>query len=168
MRHRNTGRRLDMNSSQRDALFRNMATSLFLHGSIRTTTPRARELRRYAERLLSIGKRAPSVADLATLSGAELAQAQADRVAAIRRLTSVLQDSAAVEKVMGEYAERFRTRPGGYTRVVKLARKRPGDNADMAIVQLVEAYDSPVSASREASDAAPAASAPTEQAPASE
>lgn len=160
MRHRNTGRRLDMNSSQRDALFRNMATSLFLHGSIRTTTPRARELRRYAERLLSIGKRAPSVADLATLSGAELAQAQADRVAAIRRLSSVLQDSAAVEKVMGEYAERFRTRPGGYTRVVKLARKRPGDNADMAIVQLVEAYEAPAAAGEPAeTEQAPAAPA---------
>ena len=130
-----------MNSSQRKALYRNMATSLFLHGSIRTTTPRARELRAYAEKLLSIGKRAPSVGDLATLTGPELAAAQADRVAAIRQLAAVLQDSDAIEKVMNEYAERFRTRPGGYTRVVKLARKRPGDHADMAIVQLVEALD---------------------------
>ena len=142
MRHRHTGRKLDMNSSQRKALYRNMATSLFLHGSIRTTTPRARELRAYAEKLLSIGKRAPSVADLATLTGPELAAAQADRVSAIRRLAETLQDSDAIEKVMGEYAERFRTRPDGYTRVVKLSRKRPGDHADMAIVQLVEALPS--------------------------
>jgi large subunit ribosomal protein L17 len=150
MRHRHSGRKLDMNSSQRAALYRNMATSLFLHGSIRTTTPRARELRRFAERLLSIGKRAPSVADLATLTGVDLAQAQADRVAAIRRLAAVLQDAVAIEKVMGEYAERFRTRPGGYTRIVKLSRKRPGDHADMAIVQLVESYEASAPAATDA------------------
>jgi len=159
MRHRKAGRRFDMNSSQRDALFRNMATSLFLHGAIRTTTPRARELRRFAERLLSIGKRAPSVADLATLTGPELAAAQADRVSAIRRLAAVLQDPAAIEKVMGEYAERFRTRPGGYTRIVKLARKRPGDHADMAIVALVEALEAGEATSAPATEQTPAAPA---------
>jgi large subunit ribosomal protein L17 len=143
-----------MNSSQRKALFRNMATSLFLHGSIRTTAPRARELRSYAEKLLSIGKRAPSVGDLATLTGPELSAAQADRVAAIRQLGAWLQDADAVEKVMNEYAERFRTRPGGYTRIVKLARKRPGDHADMAIVQLVEALEAP------SATAAPSAETP--------
>lgn len=159
MRHRHSGRRFDMDSSQRDALFRNMATSLFLHGSIRTTTPRARELRRFAERLLSIGKRAPSVADLAALSGPELAAAKADRVAAIRRLGAVLQDPVAIEKVMGEYAERFRTRPGGYTRIVKLSRKRPGDHADMAIVQLVEALETAEPAAPTSDEQAPAAPA---------
>ena len=141
MRHRQSGRRLDMNTSQRLALFRNMATSLFLHGSIRTTEARAKELRPFAEQLLSIGKRAPSAADLAALSGDALKQAQAKRVNAIRRLLQVLEDKGAVDKVMGEYADRFRTRPGGYTRIVKLARPRPGDNADMAIIQLVEALE---------------------------
>lgn len=141
MRHRKVGRKLDMNSSQRRALFRNMATSLMLHGSIRTTEARAKELRRFAERLISIGKRAPSEGDVASRSGDELARARADRVAAIRRLGEFLMDEEAIKKVMGEYAERFRTRPGGYTRVVKLSRPRPGDNAPMAVIQLVEAYD---------------------------
>lgn len=165
MRHRKTGRRLDMDSSQRKAMFRNMATSLMLHGQIRTTEARAKELRRFAERLISIGKRAPSKADLASASGDDLKRLTADRVAAIRHLSSYLQDESVVHKVVGEYADRFRTRPGGYTRVVKLARPRPGDNAPMAILQLVESYDP----NRTVAEAAPATEAPaTEPAPATE
>jgi large subunit ribosomal protein L17 len=141
MRHRKTGRRLDMDSSQRKAMFRNMATSLMLHGQIRTTEARAKELRRFAERLISIGKRAPSAALLAAAQGEALTKAKADRVAALRQLSSFLQHEDAVDRVLGEYADRFRTRPGGYTRVVKLGRPRPGDNAPMAILQLVEAFD---------------------------
>jgi large subunit ribosomal protein L17 len=141
MRHRQSGRRLDMNSSQRKALFRNMATSLVVHGQVRTTLPRAKELRMFAERLISIGKRAPSVASLATLEGADLVHAKAHRVSASRRLAEVLETDDAVKKVMTELADRFRTRPGGYTRVVKLSRRRPGDNAAMAVVQLVEALE---------------------------
>jgi len=139
MRHRKSGRRLDMNSSQRKALYRNMATSLMLHGQVRTTETRAKELRRFAERLISIGKRAPSEADVAAASGEATAKVRADRVAAIRHLAEFLQSEEAIGKVMGEYADRFRTRPGGYTRVVKLARARPGDKAPMAVIQLVEA-----------------------------
>lgn len=138
MRHRKAGRRLDMNSSQRKAMYRNMATSLMLHGQIRTTEVRAKELRRVAERLISIGKRAPSAADVAAASGDAVAQAKADRVAAIRLLNQFLMSDEAIHLVMNEYAERFRTRPGGYTRVVKLARARPGDNSAMAVIQLVE------------------------------
>jgi large subunit ribosomal protein L17 len=141
MRHRKTGRRLDMDSSQRKAMFRNMATSLMLHGQIRTTEARAKELRRFAERLISIGKRAPSTALLAAAQGDALSKAKADRVAALRQLASFLQHDDAINLVLGEYADRFRSRPGGYTRVVKLGRPRPGDNAPMAILQLVEAYD---------------------------
>jgi large subunit ribosomal protein L17 len=138
MRHRNSGRKLDMDATQRKAMFRNMTTSLLLHGQIRTTEPRAKELRRFAERMISIGKRAPSAADLAAATGDALARARADRVSAIRRLKQWLQSDEEVERVMGEYADRFRTRPGGYTRVVKLGRRRPGDNAKMAVLQLVE------------------------------
>ncbi|MEQ1564097.1 MAG: 50S ribosomal protein L17 [Myxococcota bacterium] len=115
-----------------------MATSLMLHGQIRTTEVRAKELRRVAERLISIGKRAPSAADVAAASGDAVAQAKADRVAAIRLLNQFLMSDEAIHLVMNEYAERFRTRPGGYTRVVKLARARPGDNSAMAVIQLVE------------------------------
>ncbi len=138
MRHRKSGRKLGMDSSARKAMFRNMATSLLLHGHIKTTEARAKELRRFAERLITIGKRAPSQADLAALSGDELRQAKADRVAAIRRVRAYVMDDAAVGLVMDQYAERYRTRPGGYTRVLKLGRPRPGDNAAMAIVQLVQ------------------------------
>jgi large subunit ribosomal protein L17 len=158
MRHRKAGRRLDMNSSQRKAMFRNMATSLILHGQIRTTEPRAKELRRFAERLISIGKRAPSAADVAAASGEALAQAKADRVTAIRRLAEYLMSDEAIAMVMGEYADRYRTRPGGYTRIVKLARLRPGDKAPMAVIQLVEALGAAPSAAAEA----PPAEAPAE------
>lgn len=137
MRHRMSGRRLDMDGSQRKAMFRNMTTSLMIHGQIRTTEARAKELRRFAERLISIGKRAPSAAEVEAATGDALARARADRVTAIRRLKEWLLDDEAVRKVMDEYADRFRTRPGGYTRVVKAGRPRPGDNAPMAIIQLV-------------------------------
>jgi large subunit ribosomal protein L17 len=143
MRHRKTGRKLDMDSAQRKSLFRNMATSLVLHGFVRTTVARAKELRPMAEHLLSIGKRAPSVASLSTLDGGDLSTAKADRVSATRQLAAVLESEEAVRKVMTELADRFRARPGGYTRIVKLSRRRPGDNAPMAVIQLVEPYEAP-------------------------
>jgi large subunit ribosomal protein L17 len=143
MRHRKSGRRLDMDGSQRKAMFRNMTTSLFVHGQIRTTEARAKELRRFAERLISIGKRAPSAAEVEAATGEAAANAKADRVSAIRRLKEWLLDDEAVAKVMGEYADRYRTRQGGYTRVVKAGRPRPGDNAPMAVLQLVEALVAP-------------------------
>lgn len=138
MRHRKAGRKLGMDSSARKAMFRNMVTSLMVHGRIKTTQARAKELRRFAERVISVGKRAPSMADLDGLSGEELKQAKADRVAAIRRMKLWVNNDEAIGKLMGEYADRFRTRPGGYTRVVKLSRRRPGDNAEMAVIELVE------------------------------
>jgi large subunit ribosomal protein L17 len=126
-----------MDSPARKAMFRNMVTSLLLHEQIRTTTERAKELRKYADRVISIGKRAPREADLESLSGETLKQARADRVAAIRRIKRWVNNDEVVARVMGEYAERFQTRPGGYTRVMKLGRRRPGDNAAMAVIQLV-------------------------------
>jgi len=139
MRHRKSGHKLSMDSSERKAMYRNMVTSLLLHGQIKTTEIRAKDLRKYVERILSIGKRAPSAADLAALQGDELQKATARRVAAFRRVGAWVQSDDAVAKVMGEYADRFRSRPGGYTRVVKIGRPRGGDNASMAVIQLVEA-----------------------------
>jgi large subunit ribosomal protein L17 len=127
-----------MDSSARKAMFRNMVTSLMVHGRIKTTKQRAKELRRFAERVITVGKRAPTLADLDGLSGDALKQAKADRVAAIRRMKLWVNDDTALNKLMGEYADRFRTRPGGYTRVVKLSRRRAGDNAEMAVIELVE------------------------------
>lgn len=134
MRHRNSGRRLSMDTSERTAMFRNMVTSLMVHGQIRTTHARAKELRRFAERVITLGKRAPSTEGL---EGEALQQAKAGRLHSLRQVQFWVHDESALAKVFGEYAERFATRPGGYTRVVKAGR-RPGDKAPMAVVQLVE------------------------------
>jgi large subunit ribosomal protein L17 len=140
MRHRKAGRKLGMNASARKAMFRNMVTSLMEHGQIRTTQAKAKELRRFAERVISIGKRCPSTGDLEGLSDGELRSAKANRVAAIRRARVWVNNDEAMSKIFGEYADRFRERPGGYTRVVKLGT-RAGDNAPMAMIMLVdEAY----------------------------
>jgi large subunit ribosomal protein L17 len=136
MRHRKGGRKLGMNQSARKAMFRNMVTSLMVHGQIRTTEARAKELRRYAERVITLGKNAPSVSSLEGLDGESLQQAKARRVYAIRRARLWVHDRGALQKVFGEYAEHFAARPGGYTRVIKAGR-RPGDNAPMAVIQLV-------------------------------
>ena len=169
MRHRKSGRKLNMDSSARKAMFRNMVTSLMLHGQIKTTEERAKELRRHAERLISIGKRAPSLADLTALQGEDLQRAKAHRVAAIRRIKRVVQDDDAIGLVMGTYADRYRDRPGGYTRVVKLSRTRAGDNAKMAVIALVsEACEpkvrTPRSEAAAAADPVPAEAPVPEQA----
>lgn len=140
MRHRKSGRKFDTNSTHRKAMFRNMVTALMVHGTIQTTTQRAKELRRVADRVISLGKRAPSEADISALSGDDQQAARAARVAAIRRAKLWLHDDGAMSKVFGEYAERFRTRPGGYTRIVK-GGFRSGDNAEMAVIALVESMD---------------------------
>jgi len=140
MRHRKSGRKLNMDSSARKAMFRNMVTSLMLHGQIRTTEARAKELRRYAERVISMGKRAPSADAIESLDGEQRQQAQARRVHAIRQARNWVNHDEALARVFGEYAERFRTRPGGYTRVVKMGR-RDGDSAPMAVIQLVESLE---------------------------
>ena len=122
-------------------MFRNMVTSLMLHGQIKTTTEKAKELRRVADRVISLGKRAPSTDGL---TGEELASATARRVHAIRRAALWLNNDEAMAKVFGEYAARFAERPGGYTRVVK-AGFRGGDNAAMSIISVTtDAVATPV------------------------
>jgi large subunit ribosomal protein L17 len=140
MRHRKSGRKLGMDSSARKAMWRNMVTSLMLHGRIRTTEHRAKELRRYADRVITMGKRAPTKDALSGLSGDDLQRAKANRVSAIRRARRWINNDVAIDRVFSEYAERFRTRSGGYTRVVKAGR-RGGDNASMAIIELVETLE---------------------------
>lgn len=148
MRHRKSGRKLSMDSSERKAMFRNMVTSLMLHGQIKTTVQRAKELRRHAERLITIGKKSPSQSAIESLEGDAQRQARADRVSAIRRVRSWVNDDEAVHRLFEEYAERFRARPGGYTRVIK-AGFRGGDNAEMAIIALVGDYDPTAKATTE-------------------
>ncbi|MCB9676530.1 MAG: 50S ribosomal protein L17 [Alphaproteobacteria bacterium] len=138
MRHRKSGRKFDTNAPHRKAMFRNMVTALMVHGQIKTTTQRAKELRRVADKVISLGKRAPSAADIDAMKDQDAQrQARADRVAAIRRAKLWVNDDAALGMLFGEYAERYRTRPGGYTRILK-AGFRAGDNAEMAVIQLVE------------------------------
>jgi len=116
MRHRKSGRKLNRTSSHRTAMFRNMAVSLLRHEQIQTTLPKAKELRRVAEPLITLGK----VSSLAN-----------------RRLAfSRLRDREIVGKLFDDLGNHFRERPGGYLRILK-AGFRPGDSAPMALVQLV-------------------------------
>ncbi len=117
MRHGNSGRRLGRNSSHRRAMFRNMAVSLLEHETIKTTLPKAKELRRVVEPLI-------------TLAGS-------DGVAHRRLAFARLRDKAAVGKLFTQIGPQYRERPGGYTRILKCGH-RPGDNAPMAYIQLVE------------------------------
>jgi large subunit ribosomal protein L17 len=120
MRHRNSGRQLSRNSSHRHALMRNMATSLLRHETIRTTVPKAKELRRVVEPLITLAK--------------------IDSIAKRRLAYARLRDEAIVEKLFADLGPRFKTRAGGYTRILKM-EPRPGDSADMALMQLVESLE---------------------------
>jgi len=116
MRHRKAGRKLNRNSSHRRAMFRNMVVSLLKHELIKTTVPKAKELRRYIEPLITLGGE--------------------DTVAKRRIAFSRLQDKAMVAKLFTEIGPRYKERPGGYLRILKNGY-RPGDSAPIAIVQLV-------------------------------
>ncbi|MCI0516272.1 MAG: 50S ribosomal protein L17 [Woeseiaceae bacterium] len=117
MRHNKSGRRLGRNSSHRKAMYRNMAASLVHHETIKTTVPKAKELRRVIEPLITLAK--------------------VDGVANRRLAFSRLRDKVAVGKLFTDLGPRFKARPGGYLRILKLG-PRPGDAAPMAIVQLVD------------------------------
>ncbi len=117
MRHLKSGRKLNRNSSHRVAMFRNMAASLLKNELIRTTLPKAKELRRVAEPLITLGK--------------------VDGVANRRLAFARLRDKQAVGKLFVELGPRYRTRPGGYLRILKCGH-RVGDNAPMAYVELVD------------------------------
>ncbi|MCB9763122.1 MAG: 50S ribosomal protein L17 [Alphaproteobacteria bacterium] len=153
MRHMKAGRKLGRNSSHRKAMYRNMVTSLMLHGRIRTTDAKAKELRRIADRVITLGKRVPP-SKLAALDGEELVKAQAERVHAIRQARKFIVDRDVLHRVFNEYSERYQTRPGGYTRLVKLGF-RTGDNAPMTLIELMPAYE--VDESATSSDDAAAA-----------
>jgi large subunit ribosomal protein L17 len=117
MRHKKSGRRLGRNSSHRRAMFRNMAASVLKHETIRTTLPKAKELRRVVEPLITLAKE--------------------DSVANRRLAFDRLRDKEVVGKLFTDLGPRFRDRPGGYLRILKTG-PRPGDAAPMAIVMLTE------------------------------
>jgi len=122
MRHQLSGRQLSRNSSHRKALMRNMAAALLRVETIRTTLPKAKELRRVVEPLITLGKN--------------------DSLAGRRRAWSTLRDDGLVEKLFEVIGPRFRTRAGGYTRILKM-EPRVGDSAPMALMQLVEGEAAP-------------------------
>ena len=117
MRHLKSGRKLNRTSSHREAMFKNMAASLIKHELIRTTLPKAKELRRIAEPLITLAKN--------------------DGVANRRLAFARLRDKQAVGKLFIELGPRYRARPGGYLRILKCGN-RVGDNAPMAYVELVD------------------------------
>ena len=117
MRHRKSGRQLHRNSSHRKAMFQNMANSLFLHEVIKTTLPKAKELRRVVEPLIT--------------------KAKSDSVANRRHVFAKLRDDEIVSKLFTELGPFYKDRPGGYVRILK-AGFRTGDKAPMAVVQLVD------------------------------
>ena len=117
MRHRKQGRRLNRTSAHRTAMFRNMAASLIKHEQIETTLPKAKELRRVVDRLITLGKRG-------------------DLHARRQALTSV-PDMVLIDKLFTTLAERYADRSGGYTRVLRKGR-RYGDAAEMAFIELVD------------------------------
>lgn len=121
MRHRKGPRKLNRTSSHRKAMFANMAAALVKHEQITTTLPKAKELRRVVDKLISLGKRGD--------------------LHARRQALSTLRDRVLVEKLFSTLAERYAERPGGYTRVLK-AGYRYGDSAPIAIIELVDRDES--------------------------
>ena len=117
MRHLKSGRQLNRNSSHRQAMFRNMTASLLTHELIKTTLPKAKELRRVAEPLITMAKN--------------------DSVSRRRLAFARIRDKAAVAKLFNELGPRYKERPGGYLRILKCGF-RAGDNATMAYVELVD------------------------------
>jgi large subunit ribosomal protein L17 len=132
-------------------MFNNMVTSLLLHGQIKTTLPKAKELRGYAEKIITIGRN-HALSGLDGLDGDALAKAKSARLHAIRRARRTVNDKDAMHKLFGEYAELYKERPGGYTRVLK-AGFRGGDNAPMAVVSLVDREEESDVSERDSSSA---------------
>ncbi len=117
MRHASTGRRLGRKTSHRIAMFRNMVTSFFIHEKITTTDSKAKEIRPIAEKLITLAKRGD--------------------LHARRQAAAYIRDTKTVAKLFTQIAPRYQERDGGYTRIIKLG-VRPGDNAEISIIELVE------------------------------
>lgn len=118
MRHRKSGRKLNMSPSHRKALFRSLVTALFLHGRIRTSLARAKEVRPLADRMISLGK--------------------AGNLSARRMALQTIYEKSVVKKLFDEIAPQFRDRAGGYTRIIKMDWRR-GDHAPMSLLELTQA-----------------------------
>lgn len=149
MRHNNAGRKLGRNSSHRKAMYRNMVTSLFEHGRVQTTDAKAKEVKRIAEKLITIGRK--------------------NDLAARRRALGYIMSRDVVAKLFDEISPGFGARPGGFTRIIKVGNRK-GDNAPISILELVkEEYKPKAVAKAPKKAAAPKAAKPkVEAAPAVE
>ncbi len=128
MKHRVVGRRLDRTTEHRTAMFRNLVTSLFRHERIVTTTPKAKEIKRFADQFITLAKKGTSHA---------------------RRLAHRdVRDVEVLNKLFDTLGPRFKDRPGGYTRIVRVGR-RAGDAAEMAMIELVDRGTAPASGEAE-------------------
>jgi large subunit ribosomal protein L17 len=125
MRHNKAGRRLGRKTSHREAMFRNMVTSLLTHEKITTTDAKAKEIRSFTERMITLGKRG----DLHSM----------------RLAASFIREKSVVTKLFATIAPRYMDRPGGYTRIIKLGI-RQGDTAPISLIELVEAEMTPKAA----------------------
>lgn len=144
MRHQKSGRKLHRTSSHREAMFKNMAASLIQYEEIRTTLPKAKELRRVAEPLITLAK-------VSSVANRRLAYAR-------------LRDRDAVGKLFDVLGVRYQNRPGGYLRILKFGY-RPGDNAPMALVQLVDRPEKSAAGETAAAPATPAEETKTKKTP---
>jgi large subunit ribosomal protein L17 len=144
MRHNRDEKRFDRTVGHLRCMLANMTNDLVMHERIKTTTPRAKVLRRYAERMITLGK--------------------AGSLAARRRAMAFMRSKSAVTKLFAEVAPRYKERNGGYTRILKIG-ERPGDNAPMAFIELVESVPSAEARQKPAKKAAQRAKAPAKAAP---
>jgi large subunit ribosomal protein L17 len=130
MRHGVDGRKLGRKSAHRKALYRSLVIALITHERIQTTTPKAKEARRLADRCVTFAKKGD--------------------LAARRHVASLLNDKTAVQKLFDELGPRYASRPGGYTRVLKVSGMRHGDNAEMSLLEFVKDGDKPKRKTRKA------------------
>ena len=141
MRHRNNGRKLGRKTGPRLALRRHIVGALFLHGRIETTISKAKEFRPWAERMITVAKRG---------AAARVAEDRVGALNAYRRLLKELHDESIVVKLIEEIAPKFADRPGGYTRIMRNAKPRVGDNATTAVFELLS-FDAEAAAADKAS-----------------
>jgi large subunit ribosomal protein L17 len=140
MRHRVHGRRLSRDSAHRRALRKNMVADLFSHGQVTTTEAKARMLRPTAEKIITLAKRGLAKKVESPSSEVHARRQVATRLARMRTIEDeegFAEEVDVIKKLFAEIAPRYADRPGGYTRMVKIGR-RPGDNAEMAVLMLVE------------------------------
>ena len=168
MRHQKKGRKLGRNSPHRTSMKRNMLMSLFSHERITTTIPKAKELRPYVERLITLAKRGVATGDkIKSLHARRLIIARLGPVAKVELLDKKGEATGitVIEKLFNDLALRFRDREGGYTRILKLTKRRLGDAGETAIIELLKEGETKVRA-KEPTAATPAPAPSPDVAPA--